>query len=54
MDSMVVTIRVVRRVFGRLSKRTRICLLLLVAYAVWLHVLLSLAGALGASLASGG
>jgi hypothetical protein len=53
MDSMAVTLRVVRRVVGRLSRRTRICLLLLAAYAVWLHVLLSLAGALGARLASG-
>jgi hypothetical protein len=44
---------VVRRIVGRLNRRTRICLLLLAAYAVWLHVLLSLAGALGASLASG-
>jgi hypothetical protein len=53
MDSMSVTLRIVRRVVGRLSPRTRICLLLLAAYAVWLHVLLSLAGALGANLASG-
>ncbi len=51
---MAVTRRVVRRVVGRLSPRMRICLLLLAAYAVWLHLLLSLAGALGASLASGG
>jgi hypothetical protein len=45
MDSMAITRRTARRV--------RVCLLLLAAYAVWLHVLLSLAGALGASLASG-
>jgi len=47
------TLRAARRVLGRTSRRTRICLLVLAAYALWLHVLLSLAGALGASLASG-
>jgi hypothetical protein len=45
MDSMAISRRNARRV--------RVCLFLLAAYAVWLHVLLALAGALGASLASG-
>jgi hypothetical protein len=45
MDSIAMT--------HRTARRLRICLLLLAAHVVWLHVLLSLAGALGASLASG-
>jgi hypothetical protein len=52
MDSMPLTLRAARRVLVRPSRRTRICLLVIAAYAVWLHVLLALAGALGASLAS--
>jgi hypothetical protein len=44
MDSIAMT--------RRTARRLSVCLLLLAAYAVWFHVLLSLAGALGASLAS--
>jgi hypothetical protein len=54
MDSMPSISRAAQRLFGRLSRRTRICLLVVAAYALWLHVLLTLAGALGANLASGG
>jgi hypothetical protein len=49
MDSMPSIPRAAQRLFGRLSRRTRICLLVVAAYALWLHVLF----ALGANLASG-
>jgi hypothetical protein len=53
MDSMASIPRAARRALGRVNRRTRICLLVVAAYAVWLHLLLTLAGALGANLASG-